>query len=965
MHFKRIKSKRERIIFFSAAAALLVVLIATLSVLIFKICTGTLWVPKTAAPISTETEAKAEAPQDMLGGYITVGKDVIMSDEWKESVKSLLSDAHDNGFTCVVVPLAADNKVIYKSSVFKSTEVDYLEYIVKTAHKYAMTVYASADPLQSPKGQYDVTSADSVKDVSTELCNVCIKYKVDGIVLSNLKLKSDNPSYKMYSADGGSMGYDKYAAGALKNYVREVCVQLRKSAGGKCVGVSVSADRYDEAKAWSDCGATDFTMVTDNSFDLLSADGFHAVSDKWLKSDSGIKRVYFVLDASEVGSDETHTDDALADQAAYLVSNGADGILIDSFSATANAQKLLVYLSTINNESYGIHKLTVTSPSSHEFTTYTDTVSFIGASDPSSPLTINDTEVKRTDTGYFSVDEKLKQGENIFVIKHKKNTETYKITYRKTLIKAVYPDEESYYNGGTAVTVSAVARQGCSLTARVGNSVQKMTAIGASSNDSADNFVSYIATFTMPQAQDTPIEVGKLIVSAKLGKDSENVSGGKLIVRSAKDKSEVQYDTADKAYQSGYGIEVGVGDRYVAEISKYQMETLDIVNPIDERSRPTNAYLPQGTVDYCDDNDSVFYNPETGNTNTFRNLAYGKRIYTTNGEGVAIFKAKLPSTNTLTAVGSKDDGHHTVLTFDVAWKAPFNVTLAPQDYDNPYPASGRPSYAISSTTYQYVDIEFCYTAGSSCQGTVDVSASPVFSSAEWVKGANGNYNLRLWLRKAGSFYGWTAKYNDKNQLEFYFLDPAVIKQSNNGYGYDLSGVTVVIDAGHGGPKSPGAVGSSKEYTEAVLNLILAKKVQRELENIGATVVMTRTTDKTVSLDERARITTNTMPDAFVSIHRNSSASSSARGYDDYYFEPYSKALADSVYGPSASNFTTGRGSQFYPFYVTRVSCCPSILTENGFMSNSSDLEMIKTDWHNEALACSITQGIVNYFASIQ
>ena len=75
--------------------------------------------------------------------------------------------------------------------------------------------------------------------------------------------------------------------------------------------------------------------------------------------------------------------------------------------------------------------------------------------------------------------------------------------------------------------------------------------------------------------------------------------------------------------------------------------------------------------------------------------------------------------------------------------------------------------------------------------------------------------------------------------------------------------------------------------------------------------------------------------------------------------------ADSVYNRVKGDFTTDRGVQFYPFYVTRVSCCPSILTENGFVSNADDLQMIKEDSHNEALARHTVEGIIDYFLSIK
>lgn len=917
-------------------------------------------VPTTAEPHKEAEEPITSAPAAVIGGYLTAGVDYDLDGNAKKQIEGYIDTAAQSGYNCIVMPLLTSKGAIYNSSRFKNaTKDDLLTYAVTYGHQKGVMIYAAIDPTLSNDGSYDISLPESVTFSSTEISNVCSK-GVDGILLQYPNL-TDNPPYSTYNASGSGEGYESFKRQMLFSFVRNLCSQVRRAGFGVCIGVGLPAAQYDIAKNWADCGATDFIAVTDMPFVSSGDNGYKALATKWIEGFKGIKPLYFVMSSSKVVAGTAKQFDIIS-QGEQYVTLGNNGVLVDSLAALSQLKDVKVFLSGINDESFGIRSLSITSPSSSKFTTYIDTVSFIGASHPNYPLTINGAELGRTDTGYFSVDKKLKNGTNTFTFEHKGVKKTYTVTYKNIIIRSINPTKEQLCDGDVQITVSAVARNGAKLKVRIGDQVKDMTVTGSATNDSAEIFATYTATFVTPEAQDVPVEMGTMIVSATLNGKEETKSGGRIVVRAKKaESSEIVSRPADQVYESGYGIIVGEGNRYVAEVTKLQTETLNIITPIDERSRPTNAYLPQGTVDYCSDKDLVFFNPESGNTNKFRNLDYGKRVY--NEGNIKIFKATLPESNTITAVDCTDNGRHTVITFDTAWKAPFNVTLSPQTYKAPNLTSKRPDYTVSALTYEYLDIEFCYTR--SAQGRVDIAENnPIFKKAEWIKNSKGYYVLRMWLKEKGKFYGWTAEYNKNNQLEFYFLDPVQIKQSTNYYGYSLEGVKIVIDPGHGGVQ-PGAVGSSKQYTEAVLNLILARKVERELKSLGATVIMTRTADVDISLEGRNAITQKEKPDLFISIHRNSSTSSKSRGYENFYFYPFSKPLADAVYDTSVKDFTAGRGVQYYPFYVTRVSCCPAILTENGFMSNSADLELIKTDYHNEKMAVSITQGIVNYLKGIQ
>lgn len=81
--------------------------------------------------------------------------------------------------------------------------------------------------------------------------------------------------------------------------------------------------------------------------------------------------------------------------------------------------------------------------------------------------------------------------------------------------------------------------------------------------------------------------------------------------------------------------------------------------------------------------------------------------------------------------------------------------------------------------------------------------------------------------------------------------------------------TVVIDAGHGG-KDPGAHGAYSQEKNVALSIALKLRDALQQEMPSLHVVMTRTTDRFVELQERSNIANNAKANLFISIHCNSS-----------------------------------------------------------------------------------------------
>jgi N-acetylmuramoyl-L-alanine amidase len=94
---------------------------------------------------------------------------------------------------------------------------------------------------------------------------------------------------------------------------------------------------------------------------------------------------------------------------------------------------------------------------------------------------------------------------------------------------------------------------------------------------------------------------------------------------------------------------------------------------------------------------------------------------------------------------------------------------------------------------------------------------------------------------------------------------------------------IVLDPGHGG-KDPGAIGvGGVTEKEIVLNIAkrLAVKLRREM---GVEVVLTRTDDRFVALEDRTALANAEDADLFISLHMNASPNADARGVETYYLD---------------------------------------------------------------------------------
>ena len=215
---------------------------------------------------------------------------------------------------------------------------------------------------------------------------------------------------------------------------------------------------------------------------------------------------------------------------------------------------------------------------------------------------------------------------------------------------------------------------------------------------------------------------------------------------------------------------------------------------------------------------------------------------------------------------------------------------------------------------------------------------------------------------------------------------------------------VVIDAGHGG-NDPGAIGRTG-LREKAITLDIAKRLSSRLKSDGINVVMTRSTDNSVSLSSRVDIANNNAADLFLSIHANANRVRSLSGLEVYYVSPTVNDSSRALY--AAQNVVLDLDSSCFAsrsldlkailwdmiytynraesielsrhvcrniqknldteilgikggrYYILKGSRIPAVLIEVGFLSNYDEERKLKNSYYRQKIAEAIAEAIKDY-----
>ncbi len=217
--------------------------------------------------------------------------------------------------------------------------------------------------------------------------------------------------------------------------------------------------------------------------------------------------------------------------------------------------------------------------------------------------------------------------------------------------------------------------------------------------------------------------------------------------------------------------------------------------------------------------------------------------------------------------------------------------------------------------------------------------------------------------------------------------------------------TIAIDPGHGG-RDTGAIGP-KGLQEKDVVLDIGLKLRRLIqERLGIRVVMTRTDDVFVPLEERTAIANRAKADFFISIHVNAAHRTRAQGFETYFLsrEPSDSAarasairenlsvnlgglrpkeedalrailwdMANTLYLKESSELAQilldeldkilkvdNRGVKSAPFFVLMGAAMPAVLLEVAFISNPQEEKNLQAEGYKDRVAEALYAGIVRF-----
>jgi N-acetylmuramoyl-L-alanine amidase len=155
----------------------------------------------------------------------------------------------------------------------------------------------------------------------------------------------------------------------------------------------------------------------------------------------------------------------------------------------------------------------------------------------------------------------------------------------------------------------------------------------------------------------------------------------------------------------------------------------------------------------------------------------------------------------------------------------------------------------------------------------------------------------------------------------------------------------------------------------VILVQLAPMLANELFAKGATVYLTRETDKSVSLDERRRIIENLEPTLSLSVHYNSLPAGSdpakAKGFSVFWYHTQAQGLAtflDTYVTQVAAR--PQYGVIWDNLALARPAAAPAVLLELGFISNPEEFQWISDPQAQQQMAKTLASGISQWLMTV-
>lgn len=220
-----------------------------------------------------------------------------------------------------------------------------------------------------------------------------------------------------------------------------------------------------------------------------------------------------------------------------------------------------------------------------------------------------------------------------------------------------------------------------------------------------------------------------------------------------------------------------------------------------------------------------------------------------------------------------------------------------------------------------------------------------------------DFSSTYYIELNSKLWGYNAYYED-NKLVLKIRKAPQINTTK-----PLSGITIAVDAGHGG-KDAGAIGPTG-VKEKEINLDISQKLKASLEQAGANVVMTRTDDSDVDLYNRPKTAQEADALILISLHANALADGAdpyvKHGTSAYYYNNESKDLAETIKQQMITDLQTkDDGTCCCSFVLTRPTMPLSVLVEVAYMIHPDEYTLLLDDSFRQKAAESIKKALEVY-----
>lgn len=948
-----------------------------------------------------DTDEKASTEQSQQAKPQTAEPKFTLTDELKATVVNLgdfEAEKFSENFSAKLDTLISygmngvyinpyDKKVSYFTTDMNK-DSDRLEKALAVATKKGMQrfVYFDVNRAMSacPEGE------DKYDYLVSEAHKFALRYRCNGIILTGFYGSNNNAVYDEYMKKGSGIGYKNWLFDSVEYKFATVSEVIHLSDNSIAVGLdakdvwanssrnekgsdtsakySAYYNGYADTKTFVEKGLADFIVANASGSLDDAVVGFDEVCSWWSDvAKAADIPLYIVHHNEKIGTDEAgwEVEDQLLKQLAKAdeLDNYSGSVFYSEKSLEDNPMGTTDTLTKYFNEQINVDSLfedlEMTSPYYTNYSTDDTSVAFMGTFDENFDVYFDGEKLTLNEAGNFYFEKQLEVGMNTFVITHKGKTINYNIERTINVLKSVGSSVSEgktlSVDGGTSVSILAVAYKGSYATATLGGTTIELTENAKSDVvDINSSYAAFTGKITVPEGiVDEEQYLGNIEISGSYAGYSRTYIGAEVTVNAVKlPEKNVEIIDEIPADQSSFGDSEVVGklspaisedtDVTYVKLNKnfayiYDGNNTDSVNP------PNVGQLPEGTLDYYKSEWDDYYVTTSGK----RFLKEDADLVSGVGMGE----------NPLVVKAIGNSGGDSFIQMSLEDRSSF--TVAP--IGNEYYTGVDGDFNLDDFTAQYIYVTFDNVT--SVTSLPDFDNCTVFSAGEWqqveVDGVM-KFRLVLKLRQPGVYAGNSATYDSDGNLMFKF---EILTN-------DITNMTIVIDPGHGvseyGYDDPGAIG---HIEEAGANLAVAKLVEAKLKELGVNVVRLNTESEFYDTMRRPYYARDYGCDLYIAIHSNKAGSEDARGTECYYYTSYSQPLAESLTRHVSSYFSNSvysdgadcnRGAQYSYMWTTKQQDFPSVLIEMGFVSNYEDAMALANSTDQDGIAQAIVDGIQEY-----